>query len=140
MNIVTGIALAVFVAMAALTIPVLNSLISRKKQKNPEVYISRYGTYVGGCLLKFYNKRDGSFITQAVVSEDTFPHIELELMQSSTGKSMGGMESPFGGTHLSKRKFLIPNDLVAEGKAVCEPLSASFTYAHVKESLPKAAD
>ena len=118
-------------------IPILNSLIYRKKQKNPEVYLSRYGAYVGRCLLKFFNKRDGSFITEAVVEEGTFPYITLRLSQTGTGGSNRvSSEALFAGTHISERRILIPKGFTEEATALCAPLSSRFTYVQAMSLKP----
>ena len=52
---ISGAFAVALMATVSMLMPILNNLIYRKKQKNPEVYLSRYGAYVGGCLLKFFN-------------------------------------------------------------------------------------
>ncbi len=85
-NAITGVLSAILIAAVLLLWPILNSLIYRKKQKNPEVYLSRYGAYV------------------------------------------------------SKRRILIPKESVEGAKALCESLSASFTYAQAMSLRLKSTE
>ena len=119
-----GVISSSLIAAALCILPILNGLIYRRKQRRPEVFLSRYGAFVGPCLLRFFNRRDGSFISKAtIVPEESFPYMELELTQTGTGRGEG-----FSGSHTTTRRILIPPNSVEDAERMLEPLCTKYKY------------
>jgi FtsH-binding integral membrane protein len=123
------------IAVAVCILPILNGVIYLRQRRRPEVFLSAYGAFVGTSLLRFFNRRDGSLISQAtIVPDESYPCLEVQLTQSGTGSS----RSPFSGRHTTTRRILIPYDSVAEAEALLGQLTARYAYDTAMAQLPSA--
>ena len=134
---ISGVFAVVLIGITSLLAPILNGLIYRRKCKNPEVFLSQYGACVGGCLLKFFNRKNGSFVQEATVEEDRYPHLTLHLRQIGETRRYDHQRRPlFEGAHETERRVLIPKESVEDAKGMCETLSSSFTYKEAMSHRP----